>query len=336
MKQISEKEFKIAISNKQGDFRNKIFNFPIDLSGHKKINFYLDFENSIFSERVNFNSVTFGQGMNLSKTVFLSRVSFVDSMFLKSFTANKTEFYRHTNFNMARFLIDADFNRASFRDAVSFKKAKFYKSLFFNKTFFYKKTDFSYAYFSTNYITSFLSINKKYGREASNIEPTHFIFRYIHFSKKVAFTDVDITKTIFQDSNIENVTFKDCQFPRIHNRASLYAEQSKIADISIENNVDDLSDGRINTIILPNTKNISDLNTGDRLKITGENNKIDVFFIVTRFDASDAKQLANLLDEVNKDKISTNFNTLTCRNCSKSDKNKVIAFQIKRFNEIKH
>lgn len=335
MRQITQKEFSNSIKNKNGNFKNIIFNFPINLTEFESINFELNFKNSIFSEPVNFNKISINKDIDISKCVFLNKVNFFNTTFKKKIIAHKTEFYKYTNFNLSCFMGEADFNKAIFYSQVFFKKTSFNKALFFNKTFFYKKIDLSYAHFSNYYPTSFLSINKKYGVEKKEIIPPSFLFRHVHFPTKTIFTNVNLTRTIFQDSIIKTIEFKDCQFPKIQDRNVFYAEQAKTIELETVSSIDNLSEGRINTIILPNTDKFFDLNISDRLKITnGE--KTDIFFIVNRFNAENRKEMNNLLTEINKNKIYTNFKSLICRNWTTPNNQKIVAYQIKKFNEKKH
>ncbi len=332
MQQITEREFEISLNNKNGNFKNKIFNFKIDISNFKKIDFSLNFENSIFSENVNFSKTIFNNEINISKAVFLKNVNFSKSNFSKNFTAYKTEFYQFVYFNHSSFLSNTDFNKAIFHNNVTFRKTQFLKNLFFNKTFFYKKIDFSYASFSDSHLTSFISINQKFNKE--KIHPPFFIFRYIYFSDKITFTNTDISKTIFQDSNILSIIFKDCTFPKKNKRNALYSEISKTGKLKIKESIKDLSTGTVNTILVPFSKELNDLNIGDKLEISNEKNK-DLFFIINRFDSSNKKDF-KIIDQVNSINSVSHFNNLSCKDCTIINETKNIAFQIKKFNYRKH
>jgi hypothetical protein len=266
-------------------------------------------------------------------------VDFYNTRFYGDFLLRKTEFFKKANFNLGRFYSDADFNRSIFHCAAHFKKVRFQKNLFMSKVIFCKKIDFSYAHFSSDYYTSFTSINKNQTPCGKDPGFPFFIFRDIFFPMRTVFNEVNLSRVVFQDSIIDKIIFKDCIFSKKSGRDVFYTEISKKRKIEIDSGLVKLEQEKINTLILPQIEEIEDLNIGDILDIYSlEDERRENFFIVTRFDAKTSEELKVLLEDINMKKMYSGFNKIVCHDCSieKESKNGVVGFRLKLFKEKKH
>jgi hypothetical protein len=128
------------------------------------------------------------------------------------------------------------------------------------------KADFSYAHFSNSDISSFVSVNEN--REENQIKyPPLFIFKNILFSSSTVFNDVDLSRTVFQDSIIEDIVFKECTFPKIDGRNSFYVEKPEKSNLEIDGGLEDIINEKINTLILGFDEEASRMCLSDRIKI---------------------------------------------------------------------
>jgi hypothetical protein len=343
IKEIKKKDFKKKIEKKDGDFSACIFDFPIlflDYTGSDRIiDFELDFSKSIFKKEVSFAKVTFTENVNLSNCQVEENIDFFNIRMMKNFGARKTKFFKKINFSMARFYSDADFSYMVCHLSAHFKKARFSKNLFMGKVTFFKKIDFSYAHFSNDYYTSFSSINKVEQMETCLLNPPYFIFRNIFFPEKTIFNDIDLSKTVFQDSVIHSIIFKDCTFPKKQGRNAFYTEISKKENIEIDSSLTQLLNREVNTIIIPNNEHLESLNIGDILDITSkESGEKELFFIVTRYDSTSSTELKDILQRVNLSKMYSGFNKIVCQDCvqDKEENQGVVGFRLKKFRERKH
>ena len=283
-KNISEKEFWEKLGRGEKDFQKYDFDFIVDFRKISEINFELDFSKSIFRKEVFFSKTSFNKLFIIAKAIFESEVDFFGSTFKDDFIANSSVFNKNTIFNMVRFHNNVDFNKSTFKTPVYFKKTRFLNNLSFQKTRFLSKVDFSYSHFSSDGIVSFLSINDS--RICPSLKIPLFIFKNILFPPTTIFNDVDLSRTVFQDSIIEDIIFKDCKFPQIEGRNSFYVEKPKIAKLSIDSGLlDELLNGETNTIIIDSNDPASKLCLSDRLiindyKINGK----ETFFVVTKLE----------------------------------------------------
>ncbi len=346
IREISKKEFEEKISRKEGDFSNLVFNFEFDFSEFLEkptdgsryfVDFEINFSNSIFKKNISFAKINFLNNFIFSKAETEGLVDFFNTTFIRNFQARYTSFFNRVSFNLARFHSDADFSKSIFLESAHFKKTRFYKNLFMGNVRFYRKVDFSYAHFSNDYYTSFVSINQTKNNEA-DLNPPYFIFRNIYFPQRAIFNNVDLSRTIFQNSILNGTVFKNCFFPKKGERSVFYPEISQTAEIEIDTELDSLISGKINTLVMPVSENIYDLNISDILilKSTKEEQQ-EKFFIVSRYDAKNIQELRDRVQRVNFGKSFFGFNEVVCQDCeSVQSKNGLIAFRIKIFDEKKH
>ncbi len=338
-REITKKQFFAQLKRRDGNFQNLVFNFSLSLNKYKKIDFDIKFNNSIFNEDVSFSKINFLGQVVLNHTVFKKDCNFYNATFEKRFFARKVVFESRANFGLAHFNSDVDFSKAIFFENAYFKKVRFLKNVFFHKTFFYKKIDFSYSHFPEGFFTSFLSINKAFYPKSSTIEAPSFIFRNIFFPKKAIFNDVDLSKTIFKHSFIENITFKNCSFLSIQNRAVFYPEVAKTIEILVADDFRELHQNLINTVLLPYSEKFVDVNISDKLKFINENNleESETYFVVTQFQAKNFTDMKKFLQEVDNKSSLVDNGSIFCKKCisSKDKEHPVIAFRIKRYNSEK-
>ena len=223
---ITEFEFRQKLQNKDGDFKNRIFNFVItrDLlqetvglaeDGNIHFNFDLDFVNSefqkidvgvnilhmdddpkvIFKKKVHFHYATFLGKVNFSCATFSREANFSYARFSGKAYFNRARFSGKAYFNRARFSGKVDFNRATFSDRADFWHAKFSGKAYFWEATFLGKVDFNRATFSKEvdcHAATFSDISD---------------FGYVVFSQKV-----DFTNTIF----LNEVQFRRATFSQNH------------------------------------------------------------------------------------------------------------------------
>jgi uncharacterized protein YjbI with pentapeptide repeats len=325
IREISETEFIQKIKDRDGDFTNYIFNFSFNFSDFIdstcNVDFEINFSYSIFRKSISFSRLFFRKGFIFSKCQADSTVDFYHTNFLKSFILRKTEFHKKVNFNLARFYSDADFNSSIFYRAAHFKKARFRKNLFMGRVIFCEKIDFSYVHFSNDYYTSFTAINKENMPSGKKPGYPFFIFRNIFFPSKTVFNEVNLSRTVFQDSIIDKIIFKDCFFSKKGSRDVFYTEISKKGRVEINYNLEKLKTGHTNTLMLPNTEEIEELDIGDILEVYSNiEQKSTKFFIVTKFAADNHQEMKDMFNSINLNKTYSNFDKIIFKDCFFSKK----------------
>ncbi len=351
LREIKKEEFVKKIFEKNGDFKNLIFNFEINLFEIIKkneqylnngLNFDIDFKGSVFKQKISFSKVIFKKNFNFSKIKAAQPVDFFNTIFYGDFQSKNSLYNSKANFNMTRFHYDADFSKSNFLGSVHFKKARFYKNLFMGKTYFRDKIDFSYAHFSNDYFTSFNSVN--YKKNCQNDCYPYFVFRNIYFPPKTIFNNINLSKTVFQNSIIDEIVFKNCIFPKKGGRNVFYPEIAKNYSIKIKTDLNKISADKINTIILPSNKDLEELNISDILELIpeNENEKSEKFFIITKYKAKNYLEMKEILKKNNLKEEFFDFEEAVCHKCFE-DKGyciennlPVVAFRIKKFDPIKH
>ncbi len=141
----------------------------------------INFNNTIFTKKVDFNVLTFNADMDFSRTLFLQNVSF-----------NNIIFEKKANFH------DTYFSTASFIDTVFQEEVSFQNSTFgvvlFEETTFSKKANFSNAKF-------------KHQANFSNSHIKNFLFMAVTMEKTCTFnlklTQID--KINFEGTNFKNI-----------------------------------------------------------------------------------------------------------------------------------
>ena len=303
---ITEELFKKKLENKDGDFRDTTFLFPVILS--ENFNFPMDFSNSIFEEKVSlvncsflgemrFDAAEFRNDVDFSLATFLDRSHFHATVFKEVVQLKRTHFAKIVHFEGTYFHGDVFFDRTFFGKEAMFTQARFLRDVYFHKTFFGKRADFSYASFADMYTASFFSIKSSYERMDGKIMediPPRLIFRYVFFPRKTMFTNVDLSRVIFQNSMVEMILFKDCEFSENHGRACFYSEVAKEIELDIDaERFERVSAGHVRIDFRTNDGKRKDVNIGDGIVFVkkGEQQKRFKVFITERYDARNWNEL---------------------------------------------
>lgn len=350
---ITEAEFRSRIDKKDGDFKGLLFEFPVNLSQH--FDFSLDFSgctfsedfscvNSTFLEEVNFNESVFKQDSDFSLATFIHRTHFDGAKLYGTSTFKRTNFQRMVHFIGTYFHGDAFFERTFFTKEVLFIKSHFLRDVYFHKTFFGMRADFSYAAFADLYVSSFFAIRSNYQRmDGSTMDslPPRLVFRYVFFPRKTMFTNVDLSRVIFQNSMLEQIIFKDCRFSDKDGRNCFYAEIAKSIDIQVsQEHYQELSKEIIHIHYCLNDNRESNINIGDHLIFINSENTSQKYktFITERHTAKDWDSLFLKLELVNpyrdyqviKESLDQAYTE------QEIEEHGVVAYGFKRFDDEKH
>ena len=209
---ITEVEFRQKLKNKDGDFKNRIFNFAITRNllqealglaedGNIHFNFDLDFFNVEFQKDVSFNGVLFSKETYFRKAKFLGEANFYQA-----------EFSKKVNFRWTRFSNEGYFREAIFKDETSFLGATFLNRASFRLTKFFNKADFSLVVFSESYPTHFCDLNTK---QIKYLSAPKLLFKNTIFSEKFLFCDCDLSKTVFEECSVQKAKFVSCEFLKV-------------------------------------------------------------------------------------------------------------------------
>lgn len=279
MKEIREISFKVffdKISKKEGDFRRYIFDFEVDLS-EMNIDFSLNFSESIFKKEFRINETSCKKNIIFIKTIFEKKFEALYSVFNEEIDFSKSTLEGSFSVKKSFFKSDVFFDNSIFKEKADFSYCRFFSNIFFIKTQFFQSVNFSYIFFNRDSQVSFVSINKAYGLKDFDIGTPYLIFRAVDFYENVEFRDVDLSRTVFQDSTFEDrVFFKECKFAQHSERDCFYEEiaENEFFNIGIKYFNFFLKKKIIFLIIPDNLKNnkIKELNISD--KIIFKNNKI--------------------------------------------------------------
>lgn len=352
---ISLTEFQNKIEAKDGDFTNLLFEFVVVLDG--TYDFDLDFSGSIFGKSFVAQDVVFEgdfscsyaefkHELNLSHSVIFGRAQFSDSKIHGSADFSNMTFNRMARFKRAYFYGDAFFDKTVFMKETLFVKTHFMRDVYFHKTCFGRRADFSYATFSDLHSSSFLSVRS--GCEYQEADTTKssdapfLIFRYIFFSRRAMFSNVNLSRAVFSNSMIERIVFKDCEFSKKDDRSCFYVEVAQEVEIILEEEeFKKIQSGEQYMCFTQMDKEKQHLNIADRiLFINKENpNETHRVFIVERHIAQNPEALFTKLSLIHPH-IDYKQHTRALTNAYDKGRveegEEVVAYSFKRFDDRRH
>ncbi len=351
--EITQQEFALQIAKRDGDFTNRVFDFPVTLSHN--FDFPMDFKDAefkdkfscayaSFSEEISFKDTTFRDDIDFSLAVFEDRVHFDGANIYGTSTFRRTQFARMVHFVGTYFYGDAFFERTSFMKEVLFIKAHFLRDVYFHKTYFGMRADFSYSAFADLYVSSFFSIRSTYERMDGSVKgalPPRLVFRYVFFPRKTMFTNVDLSRVIYQNSMIEQIIFKDCNFSQKDGRNCFYSEIAKTVESKItEEAFEQIVSGEMTTDYRVNDIAREQINIGDMIVFVNKDNVSQKHktFVTERHIAKDWRTLFSKLEinhpyvdyHATEDRVSKLYSDKEVADSG------VVAFGFKTFDEKKH
>ena len=345
---ITEEIFSEKIKNKDGNFRNYIFPFCLDMS-NSEFSFKLNFYNCSFEENVDFSESKFEEKVWFVNSIFNKKVIFKKSIFFKNVDFSESIFYEKFNGRKIFFFGEVYFDRTVFKEMVNFSYSRFNSSAFFLKTQFYNIVNFSYVFFNKDRQIQFVSINKNYDFEKSKNKIPFLVFRAVNFSNNIEFRDIDLSRSVFQDSVLEEkVYFKECKFSKIKNRKCFYEEVAFTQDVYVDDKYfENYLNSKIVFLIVPKKyKNFNNdwndkINLSDKIFFKNtdiKNKKIKKFFILSRDEFSDIDEEKKYLENKYLDyDFSETFSILNdiikIYNIKNIDAYYI--FKLKKYNEIK-
>ena len=260
---ITEVEFRQKLKNKDGDFKNRIFDFAITRDslqetvglaedGNIHFNFDLDFADSefqeidvssripyndapkvIFSGKVNFEGARFSGEVNFEGARFSDRANFSYATFSDRANFFKATFSEEVHFIGATFKGKVKFDEATFSGEANFDEARFSGEAYFYEATFKGKADFDEATFSD--IASFYHaiFSDKVSFNGATFSPNHHTyFCNLNLNQKDN-ADERNEKKIYPAPSLQ---FQDTIFPKLVlfsncNLSQTTFERCTIADI---------------------------------------------------------------------------------------------------------
>jgi uncharacterized protein YjbI with pentapeptide repeats len=221
------------------------------------------FERARFGNNINFRGVKFGVFPNFAEAIFGEEVQFIEAEFGMAYFG-KAQFGKFTNFEKAHFK-ESNFSNTFFGDNANFKetvfddKTNFESSLFGNKVHFFKVkfglrfgvnfkkvrfgneiifedtefgdlTDFSGARFEGETLFDGVRLKEnQIGRVYSN---EIIYFDNVNFDRPrlVSFRNVDLQGFVFHGSNVEEIDFSMCKWPKVNSRYAVWDEIDSLND----------------------------------------------------------------------------------------------------------
>jgi len=350
---MTKEQFALQIAHKDGNFRDKTFDFPVTLSHN--FDFTLDFTNAVFNEKfsaaratfaqeISFRDVVFKKDADFTLATFVSRAHFDRADLHGTTTFRRAEFKKMVHFMETYFYGDVFFERTFFTKETLFIKAHFLRDVYFHKTFFGMRADFSYAAFADLYVSSFFSIRSTYERMDGVVKenlPPRLVFRYVFFPKKTMFTNVDLSRVIFQNSMIEQIIFKDCQFSQNDGRNCFYSEIAQEVEFKVEKEYfEQIKSGEVTMDYRLNEKNRGSVTIGDVIVFVNQSNILDRYktFVTERYVSKNWNTLFSKL-EINypyTDFSGPQERLESIYSKDEVERNGVVVFGFKKFNELKH
>jgi len=205
----------------------------------------VDFSNATFTEGVGFISATFTDVARFHETRFIGEVYFQKATFNKEALFLSANFNGESHFNLAIFTEQANFSGAGFTKGVDFSDAKFGEEINFVGTIFHG-ANFYKAIFSgggnfqeaafkgglADFRFSLLQGKTLFSsrREGNQVIPI-FSGVEVNFKQVVidppdglALIEADLSKCLFQDTDLQKVRFTGVTWRRIHGRLGVYDE----------------------------------------------------------------------------------------------------------------
>lgn len=245
-----------------------------------------------FEENVDFAHATFKDYVYIKNTVFNSRANF-----------ERADFQSNVNFYGSTFGGETYFNHTYFSQEASFYKVRFLDNVYFHRSYMGVRADFSYVSFSPERTVSFFSIldsfNPPHGGP-SVVKPPIFVFRYVYFPRQTLFTNVDLSKSIFQDCYIIPIIFKNCRYAKLGDRDCFYQEQAKHVSLNIASgDFDSIACGDDRLTVQLDTEEYHDLQIGDQITFFNEEEKTQSFkgFITWIYRGESVEELFSELSE---------------------------------------
>ena len=220
-------------------FVYRTFDFPVEI--HHNLQGEVVFDNCEFKEEVSFDNASFlglctivgchfHQNVSFSFTSFDHYADMRANVFYARLELKRTIFRRNVNWTKGIFRGEVFVDHAHFGREVSWYRAQFFNNFYIHKTYMGTRVDFSYAAFSPEHMTSFFSSNRvREGMDgALQAAPAPvLIFRYIYFPPKTLFTNIDLSRSIFQDCYLIPIIFKNCRFLETGGRQIFYQETAR-------------------------------------------------------------------------------------------------------------
>lgn len=188
----------------------------------------------------NFDSVKFKDEADFGITKFFKGANFINSEFLKKSIFGRAEFSGNIDFIQVKFQEEIIFFKVHFsRESIGkFNNAEFVKKAIFNEAEFLGEVDFDHTNFHevTDFIkTKFVNVNFSFC-SFSKDRGTYFTetvfenianFKNVIFPEQVIFRQSELSKLLFQNSNIEHVQFRNCTFKKKNGGLILRDEKTK-------------------------------------------------------------------------------------------------------------
>ena len=259
---ISEAACMAQLEAGETRFSGVTFNFPLELHTNFSTEVVFDrchfleevsFAHAVFSERCTFHECHFHQDVDFSLTSFERFVKMADNVFHERTSFRRTIFNANVSFASSIFIDEVFFDRSFFKKEASFFRTKFEHNLFFHKSYLGVRVDFSYTTFSPDHTTSFFAIQNSYPLMDGNRSPRQspvIIFRFIYFPRKTLFTNVDLSRCIFQDCYLIPIIFKNCRFAQIGGRSGFYQEHARQVEMATDSEMFDRIKRGIDTMTI--------------------------------------------------------------------------------------
>ena len=185
-----------------------------------------DFSFTTFTQDANFNRIIFTENAIFSSVIFAQKSDFQYAKFTQYVNFDGTTFTQNTNFSNTEFIQDADFLNTTFMQYAHFENTIFKKNSNFNGIIFTQNANFAFTTFTqeANFSNVTFTQEANFGdttfEKNANFENTKFI-ENVFFTKAKFIKNVTFEKAIFL-GNI--VRFIKCRFPVINNdnRFSFY------------------------------------------------------------------------------------------------------------------
>lgn len=169
-----------------------------------------------------FTSATFDNDLEFSKAEFIGKAYFNDSKFNGSTTFHSTIFndvlilsrseYKKADFSSVRFMREVISHSTIFNDEAKFSKVTFGGKTDFTFAVFREKADFSSSEFlEKGYFSAIQCFNG-------------IRFTKVSVKDEIKFDIVNLERISFLDTNIRNINFIDCRWPKKHGRNILFDE----------------------------------------------------------------------------------------------------------------
>jgi uncharacterized protein YjbI with pentapeptide repeats len=207
-----------------------------------------DLSGTIFEGDISFTQYSDGfhlPQIKFSSAIFNGKVNFLKVIFEGNAIFNRVHFCGFTYFTAAKFTGDTWFTSATFDNDLEFSKAEFIGKAYFNDSKFNGSTTFHSTIFNDEAEFSKVTFGGKTDftfaefREKADFSSSEFLekgyfsdiqcFNGIRFTKvsvkdEIKFDIVNLERISFLDTNIRNINFIDCRWPKKYGRNILFDE----------------------------------------------------------------------------------------------------------------